>query len=58
MKKQNILKILYHIQFQETFLTLAKFLSRNYSVCVLNAKAAYDHIDDGDDEDKDCGGIV
>ena len=25
---------------------------------MLNAKATDDHIDDGDDEDKDCGGIV
>jgi hypothetical protein len=37
---------------------ISYFWSRNYSVCVLNAKAADDHIDDGDDKDKDSGGIV
>ena len=52
------IKILYYIQFQETFLVLAKFWSRNYSVCMLNAKATDDHIDDGNDEDKDSSGIV
>ena len=34
------------------------FWFRIYSVCVLNAKATDDHIDDGDDEDPDCSGIV